>query len=67
MDLRMPGEVRACRIQVPVLAPHDIVAALHKAGPAQWETSMLGGFAPEDRLAFWEHFLEQPWGAQHPV
>jgi hypothetical protein len=54
-------------IIVPMLLPHHWMAALHAAGAAIFEGSMIGDGGHDDICRFWEWSIEQPWAAEHPA
>ena len=51
-------------VAVPVLLPHAWLHATYAAGPSQFARSMSGQAGEAAR--FWEWFVEQPFGAEHP-
>ena len=55
------------RRAIPILAPHDIIAAAYRKGPLVWQTAFLGDHTQQAVLDFWENFVQQPYGAMHPI
>ena len=53
-------------VSVPVLLPHEWVAALYKAGSQHFQESLLSDLGDDAIDAFWEWYLQQPWGSSHP-
>ena len=54
-------------IEVPVLLPHAWLAAVWHAGPAQWARSLVGDDGEAASSEFWEWYVMQPFGAEHPA
>ena len=58
---------RKRKITIPVIPPHEILHAVHRAGKLQFHISMLGSDGYENIKVFWENALRQTWGRCHPA
>ena len=54
-------------VEVPLLLPHQWLAALHFSSPANFQASLVGSDGMEGTPQFWGWMMEQPWAAQHPA
>ena len=66
MDLPLKNG-RKRKITIPVIPPHEILHAVHRAGKLQFHISMLGSDGYENIKVFWENALRQTWGRCHPA
>ena len=61
---------RLCDIvetSVPVLAPHEIMWAVHRKGPQLVQRVMLGDNPPSIVAEWWDRAMMEPWGSVHPA
>lgn len=63
MQIRVKGEVQPRIVEIPVLAPHEIMGALWRAGELQWQVSMFGEENSAVVAEWWERAMMTPWGA----
>lgn len=66
--VKVPIKERRCRdireVNFPVIAPHELFAALHRVGKLQEVLVGTGGVPPE---RFWQEASTELWAAEHPA
>jgi hypothetical protein len=66
LDLASKTDLEVRKYPVPILAPHELLHALWRAGHPQWYLSMVGPEKEAGLEAFWTNALGQEWGKLHP-
>jgi hypothetical protein len=54
-------------VDVPILAPHEMLAAIHGAGSLNFVSHFLGHHGEEGCNLFWKNAIRAGWGRHHPA
>lgn len=67
VPLRVGPGGASVNVGVPILAPHELLAATHAAGPPNFIHSLLGPDGKDGVMSFWHHAQSVEWLRGHPA